>query len=549
MNPVEQTHIDVRNKVNHRYFNNGPLMFYSAETGLGKTTGFRKAIKELLWDTHWSEMPVLIMVPTRQDADQMYREMEKLEPGCAGVWTQAHDPSSSETDKRFTPLVQFTKAQAAEKKCLILTHNAGKAAEKWVGERHIVFVDEYPDPIDTVTYQAKDLIGARDSEAKAGPLGEVFAEAAKWCESQDATGVHPTGIPAWVDRVLAVTPITADGQRIKALAQSIKEGTTFQSRHYATTVTSYKFDLPFQDKSIIFSATAAYEGWAFGQDDTIEKDGPKVDYSNVEFHWKPWPLGVEKLHNRIMDNYQQREDFFSYLKSWIGEPGADTFIVCPKPFSSDVVRLFPDAMATNYGRDVGSNDYRDCTTVYLVSEFHKPNESHRAHILGHSGVAAVTEDNLKPVGNQNSPKMRQAKNDNYATHMKQMIARGSCRNVAPDGKAAKMVAHCMIDRDRFTRLLPELFPGAKLVYPEGHEPKVAGEKRSVVSRTLELLARTDDTIEFVSAIDLQAEGIKIKGSAKKDSIAESEAAFAGLGWVFELGTQGRYSIPSGFRRF
>lgn len=547
---LSSTHEAVWNTIEKRYWNNGKMMFFCAETGLGKTTGFRQAIKRL-WDTYWPDLPVLIMVPTRKDADTMWQAMEAIEEGCAGVWTQVHDPSDTTTSDGLIPSVQFTKHDAVKKKCLILTHNAGKAAEDWIGRRDMVFVDEYPNPVSQELFEPYHFIQARDAEAKAGPFGELFTEAAQWAETQRDKGLKPVEAPVWAVKLGKVYPVTEAGRRLKLLAEAIQEGRAFQTKTEACSWTSYKYDLPFQDRSIVFSATAMYEGWRFGDVEELKKDGPKVDYSNVTCHWKPWPVGVSRYHKQILSNREQRETFFDDLLSWIIWPDQTTLIVCPKPFESDIRHMFPEAMVTHYGCDVGSNQYRDCNRVFLVSEFHKPSEVYRSHYLGHSQVAKVTDECLKPISNTRGKVYQEVVSDSYAVHLKQMLARGTCRFVDEEGKAQKMEAYCMIDKERFGTLLPELFPGVELVYPKGHQPKSGFNKNERVpttSKLIQYLPTVDKEKDFVSAKDLEAAGIKIKGKPKKEAIARKEQTFEDIGWSFEQGTVGRYGHPSGFRR-
>ncbi len=52
-----------------------------------KTTGFQRAIPRLP-----NETSVLIMVPTKLDAEQMYQAVEDLCPGEVGVWMLSKRP-------------------------------------------------------------------------------------------------------------------------------------------------------------------------------------------------------------------------------------------------------------------------------------------------------------------------------------------------------------------------------------------------------------------------------------------------------------------------
>ncbi len=549
--PIIRTQVAVWGLVQYLTFNKGRLHFFDAEVGTGKTTGARLAIKKV-WEQFWSDTPVLVMVPTRADAERFYLEMETIEEGCAGVWTEAHDPESKVNDEHFQPTRHFTKSEAAEKKCLIVTHNAGKACESWVGRRDMVLVDEYPQPVYQDTYEVYQFVKARDDESKQGPYGEVFAKAANWAQVQDDKGLSPVTVPDWVYEVLSISPLTPEGQSIQKLAQAIVDGRAFQSRTSATSWNAFKYDLPFQDRTIIFSATAQYEGWQFGSDNEFIYDLlPKVDYSNVTFKFKPWSEGLTKSHKAIMNNKTNRERFFEEIRDWICFASDKTLVVCPKDFVSDIQAMFPSAKVTNYGRDVGSNEFRDCDEVYIVSEFHKPVDALRADYLGHSGVEVVTEQALDPIQNSQGSLMRKLKDANHCVHLKQMIARCNLRNISEDGKAGKATVHCMIDEDRFTRLLPMLFPKSVLTYPEGtSKPKYSGsrDKTMIVTKAIRYLNTVPEDQEFVGSPELKENGIWTKGSAKTKQIAIGETQFLSIGWAFRKGSGKGRGNPSGFFR-
>ena len=546
-NPIAITQAAVWGLVQYVTFNKGRLQFFNGDTGLGKTTGFRQAI-EKAWQHHWTDKPFLIMVPTRVDAENMYLEMEKIEEGCAGVWTDVHDPATTTTDDLFTPSKQFTKAEAAKKKCLIVTHNAGKVAEAWVGRRDIVFVDEDPQPVGQDTFERYHFTKAADDESRTGPHGSVYSEADDWAREQEEKGLSPVTVPPWVYKVLSLSPVSSAGAYIQRLAQGIKDGRAFQSRTRTTCWTVYRYDLPFQDRTIIFSATAHYEGFQFGSGNEFIRDLlPKVNYSNVEFKFRDWPEGLTKNHKQIITNKTNRDRFFAEIKDWIPFHSDRTLIICPKDFRSDIEIMFPSAKVTNYGRDVGSNEYRDCTDVYIVSEFHMPNDALRANYLGHSGSAMVTEEALEPIQNSQGSLMKTLKDANYSVHLKQMIARCNLRNIGKDGEAGKATVHCMINEGRFSRLLPALFPNSVLTYPERKPRAIAkGDNASIVTKAIRYLSSLPEDQEFVGSPELKENGIWVTGKERGKQIAKGEQQFMSVGWFFRKGNS--RTTPSGFHR-
>ncbi|NPD21740.1 DEAD/DEAH box helicase family protein [Alterinioella nitratireducens] len=541
-NVVAETQQKVFEKILMRMSVKGALQFFTAETGLGKTTGARLAMRRI-WDEVDPSAHFLVLVPTRKDADIFWQEMEKLAPGQSAVWTQYHDPVE-DVLADFKPSVRFTKFEAAKKKCLILTHNAGKAAEGWVGRRDAVLIDEYPQPVPSGVVHRWQFVKAEDEEQST-----PYAKAARWAEERDTLGLSPTGFPAWVYEVLETAPKSEAAKAIKRLAEHMAQGTAFQRRFGKASVWRwYTYDLPFEEKAVVFSATAHLEGWHFdpAQGGTIERDPVKVNYQNMTAKYVPWPNGVSHYHDKIQDDPDQREALVAYVAEKVGTWNSGTLVVCPKPLKKDIARRLKGAKITHWGCDVGSNEYRDCDTVWLVSLFHKPSDVLFLQYLGHARQYA-TDETLEPGQNTQSSTIRELKRLHHATHVKQMAARGSCRNVDGDGLADQMELNCIFpDRDLFTELLPELFRGVKLVYEQGSEPATKGKTRTVVVKIADYLQRTNK--DCVSAQDLKDADIKIKGTKPKAQIEERTDLWFSMGWSFERGRPGRYGKPTSFTR-
>ena len=541
-NVVAETQQKVFEKILMRMSIKGALQFFTAETGLGKTTGARLAMRRI-WDEVDPSAHFLVLVPTRKDADIFWHEMKKLAPGQSAVWTQSHDPTIGIHADGFTPSCQFTKAQAAKYPCLILTHNAGKAAEGWVGKRDVVLIDEYPQPVSNGVVKPCQFIAARDEEDTA-----PFLEASIWSESQEERGLQTVGVPSWVYGVVHSTPKSDAGKEIKKLAEHMLAGTAFQRNISHPVWYWYNYNLPFEEKAIVFSATAHLEGWHFdpAQGGFIGQEGVKVDYRNMVAKYYPWPAGVPTMHREIIRDPDHRESFVNYVADKIGFWDSRTLVVCPKDLEKDIARKLSSAKVTHWGCDVGSNEYRDCENVWLVSLFHQPNDVLYSKYLGHSKKAA-TEESLSAGENFRSTTNRQLKQLHHKTHVKQMAARGTCRNVDQTGIADHMVLNCIFpNRDEFTTWLPELFRGMELQFEVGSVPKTKSKNRSVVAKISDYLRETSS--DWVTASDLQCAEIKIKGSKPKVLIQAESERWASMGWVFESGKSGRYSQPSGFRR-
>lgn len=153
--PTLQVHSDIAEVVREKLTQSTAVAFYTADTGLGKSTGFVKAIKSVLWADPEDRKRVLTLVPTAKLADETYVNATKLlgKDASVGIWTTYHCPVhyNQPSFTQFAP--SMTKEEAAQHDCLIATHAASEYIEKWCGERDVVFFDEDPDLTnDTVVY-------------------------------------------------------------------------------------------------------------------------------------------------------------------------------------------------------------------------------------------------------------------------------------------------------------------------------------------------------------------------------------------------------------
>lgn len=409
---------------------------------------------------------------------------------------------------------------------------------KWVGKRDIVLIDEYPDPVDTDTVRPYLFFTARDEEDEQAP----FALAAKWADEQTADSIEPVDMPFWVDKVLATDPSTEPGRRIRLLATRIRAGTAFQRSDGKSLLwTGYDYDMPFTDKAIVFSATASMEGWHFHPSTpSISKDGPKVSYRNLTARHIPWPSGVDKYHKKIVADPKQIRLLQDHLRGTVFSAGPETLFISPKSLTLHIQSTFPEAQHTYWGVDIGSNEYRECTRVVLVSEFHAPRDALLGKYLGHAGLEA-TDDKLSAGDNYQSATNRQLRELHYRMYLKQMIARGSCREVDSDGVAAPMEVFCMIDPKRFNSTLSVLFPDCQL---EGIEDNWFMSKKdrqnSPVSRqVIQYLSQLPDDVSRLTAPELKEAGINIGRSDRKKQLLAANDDFAQIGWSFVPGSQGR----------
>ena len=471
---VLDVHEQVRQLVDFRIAKTGPLMFFTADTGLGKSTGFRKAIGTAVWDNGYNDHKILILVPNIKLADDCYVELNEMYQSRIGIWTSDHDMSNLAPQQN--PSARMTKEEAAKRDCLIICHASAKDVEKWVGDRDLVFYDEDPEITHATTITLADFALALQEE-KAQTEGKptfrstYLQEAKTWAESQSASqSLSEIEIPKWVNELAGFERMdSSEGARIRDLAVAITKGLAFMNSHTRTQWTHYKLDVPYEDRAIVFSATAQYVGYHLSDKiGNIDSSGLRVDYSECTFKHKPWPKGITLMQRDIISNESLRTRFFDKVKEWVEteEGGTDetTLFICPKAFKSDVEHMYPKAQYCTYGQGIGSNRFMNTTQVFVVGEFHKPLDTYRATFLSYSGVQAK-EEHMNKI-KSNSKALREVSKNHHYVNLKQMVSRSALRVVDDGAKATAVKVHCMMDEDRFIAGVPELFDKAVTIYSE-----------------------------------------------------------------------------------
>jgi hypothetical protein len=539
---MNDTQLKVLDKITKRLrTHDGRLWFFVADPGLGKTTGQRLAMEVILQYEPLARF--LVVVPTKEDADNYWLAMEEKLPGTSAVWSQDHDPSNKNPE--YPPSIRFTKEEAKTYPILIITHNAGKAGNRWMGHRDVALVDEYPQPVATLTLKRSDFEEAVEAEDHAKP----YADALLWAQSQQMFGLKQVPEEPWVADVIASgEPYSEKAKLVYEYALKVQQGTAFQrGKGEKNSVpmmswVAYSYSLPFEDRAIVFSATAHMEGWQYDpeQDGAIERDAHVVPYDRVTAYKHPWPKGVPPVHQQILENKHHQENFVNYVVSLVSGSSQRTAVVCPKGLRSYIEDalsgdVFQRVQVTNWGRDVGSNEYKDCTRVFLVSLPHQKSDVSFSKRLGHSKLLAE-DKNLKAGENTNSRTSTETKRAEYLTQIQQMGARGNCRNIDEDGRRGEMELHCVWfgkqGDELYSNYLHRLFPGIKRAKQTSVPSRRQGT--SVISRVMDYLQNTDQ--EEVTTADLKLEKIKIKGRTKQ--LLENQDVFESIGWMYVPAAQG-----------
>lgn len=137
--------------IEHQIANPGSILMIPAETGTGKTLGMICSVSQRALAC--AEFSAVIAVKTCADADAMYRQLDQMlsdagMSGHVGIWTSAHKVEPGRIDDKFLkdgPAITMTKEEAGDRRLLVVTHMTCKNRDAiWIGERHVVIVDEDP---------------------------------------------------------------------------------------------------------------------------------------------------------------------------------------------------------------------------------------------------------------------------------------------------------------------------------------------------------------------------------------------------------------------
>ena len=330
---------------------------------------------------------------------------------------------------------------------------------------------------------------------------------------------------------------------------------------------SYSFDIPDLSKAIIFSATAdlgvRISGDGFASSKLIKPE-VDLDYRNLNVQFLPWPVQVRSgkpglaipwYYNKIVRDRNHRNDFIDHVLNRLeadGALGPKSLVVCPMVIHSDMdERLSMYGVKTIYwGRDVGTNAYRDCDYVMLAGLHHKPDSAIIAEYLAYSGTGATPEA-LEPFDHLNRSTLKSAKFDSHCDSVKQMAARGMLRQLSIDedgkvfsGKMSLVIMHTHFDY--FKRIADRLYgkQGGRVAPTD----KVFRHPNSVnaVLKLLETKGMTEFMV-LLKEVRAQIPGVHQQMHQFGPGGA-AEARLHEIGWDFIPGKKGRGAAAKFMRR-
>ena len=544
--------------------------FFRSDTGTSKTQGFIKAVASIVEN---SNKRFAIAVPTSEDAEAVYTGLHGLIGNKVAVWTKKHQDG----------LFGFPKYKAKTKSQVFVgTHkyllDVKSDAKKFVGDRDCLIVDEVPNEMEMGVLKTTDFTAAVNVAVSlglcsVGLLRKMDQKARKALEELENNpqnnfssfqNVSIENLSKYHDELHETTNdivLKDTVQKVFDLLEASHQGRAFsrtqkvprKNKQGAELLHCFISDLNenFPTK-VIFSATLDLDGFQFSPSYVENvREGATVNYSNLSVQLVDWKQ--QKKHVKDIVSVSERREFAKkHLTDIIQrtEIGSQVLVVVPKLILSDMeiaISGIEDRIIhiTNYGRDVGSNKYKDCTEVILWHMLYKPTHTTVGEYLNYSEKLSSYLDNIN-FNNGITGKFRQLGTDQQYAVIKQMGSRGCVRFVKDDGTTHPMrlwISWKDLDAKRLKRVFPNCVIRSDLVEkPQGNKRV----RKDIVQRVSEYLLSLDDNLQEADWSHLKSTIPIIVNRTK--ILAERALEFELLGWAFVPAVSGRNGSPPRFIR-
>ena len=545
--------------------------FFRSDTGTGKTSGFVKAVAQ-------SDKRYAIAVPTMNDVDQIYSLLYEAIGDEVGYW---HSNSSE------------SKSEAREKRVFVGTHkfllNVNDQPSKYIGDRDVLIVDEVPSQGMTKSIRQSDILKAREYAESYLPAEykQAFCALDGWANERHTAAlerggnasidpVSPTQLDLLLDaeREIVRIPDEAAKTCIREVVEFVfaaSENRAFErvqrtSSGYSLNFVWYFLPAHNLKRVAIFSATCHLDGPQFSPDAINTHRGFIVDYSNLTVQKVAYPDVPKAMRQFLGQHFDMAIDhIWAMLETAAKLPEhREILVVLPKRLKDTIAYklglpseletfvtekyfpvLFEDFKQptkvhfTNWGRDVGSNEYRECRAVILWNNHHKPKHATLAELL-HYSEELVSSDGLQPYqqGRFKGTKAGRLEEDQLYAAIKQMGARGNCRNIDDNGLCGEMQIYIAWDQLDKKKLL-EVYPGATCIETATSNPVLRPKPKGVTKKALAVLEKIGDRDEVLASEVTRHS--RYYGAFRKE-----RHVFQSYGWDFVSGGRGRNGKQSKF---
>lgn len=391
----------------------------SAPTGSSKTTS-AIAYATSMYQADPARFTCAFVVEEIAHAERIYRELrQELPQEAVGVWSSFHDEKShraADIDKyhfipdltsvdqiRNKPIVVFTHKRWLSE----MEHEADYGVRRYHGKlRDVVFVDEQPAVIQILEKSPADILKVRDQVMAVDPshdwntvltkvvhtMDAVFASNGNELEAVGLTDELRSGnftddkaLAFWRDHY-GQADSTAFMESIKFL-QAYALGYCFLSRQGTRGFVAYLPQFKPESNLVILDATADLSGMYPLMGGSTYGGLPQIDYSNLSIHHIEAPKGFQRVNN-VIRNRTKSLAYADWIRSTVMDntKAGDRVLVVLHKGMVETQGLFkhspmaPESetfpgRSTNiiwWGQGIGSNQYKDCTEVFMFSEFYQP---------------------------------------------------------------------------------------------------------------------------------------------------------------------------------
>jgi hypothetical protein len=579
------------------------LRTVAAPTGGGKTTAaLAYAGAHVL-----SGGSVLFLGTTKQNCDEAYRVLELLLGTRVAIRTTDHDKQIldergeayiKETyyEGGYSPAAFFYRSTLRDYPALVATHEGYKKNAKELlslsdnSRRTLIQIDELPEMIEISVLTLEDLTRLNnickerlglDNEGCEPQITKAMGDTCRQLSEMEATfdrslEFHKFNLKHDFTSILAIKELRNNlglRKKISGLNESIEKKLTpitnliLQSQEhigyafarvepkytYGAKFVTYQSGWPLEPGMVLFDATADIDGYGeLSKARRIEK-APKANYSELKSYLLKGPRYLtETSPNKLLKDKVTREAMLRWMKRCVLEntrEGERILLISRKDVieSSHLQKLSWHGREINYchyGTGVGSNEWRDCTVVFIFGGYVKPK-----HITIAETLAILDE----PFHNSQDIQIRELLGDYKIIKLglarrwfKQLAMRGCARELDSNGVACSMRLYFTLEQSvNMIEAWAELFPNAP--YPEIinlDEPE-----ENIAIKKSRRTSTADDLIEYLLSVERtevtsseiqEATDIKLKEAWRRLENNESFiAALEQLGWTYVLPEKGR----------
>jgi hypothetical protein len=478
----------------------------SAPTGSSKTnsaTAFANAM--FSYDPSFT---CAFIVEEIRHAQEIHEELSLEIPAKElGIWTGFHDVKlhnpADIAKYGFTPTLTTLEAVSA-KRIVVYTHR------KWLSEiesgrdfgvrshggkpRDVVFIDEQPAVIQVMEKTPADILALRDMvvavdenngliEILGGVVDRMEAvyrsngseqEAINLIEFLDAYSNfnESDAYTFCTEHRISSSLLLLDGFRF---LKACSLGYCFLTRQSPRGFVAYLPTFSPEPNQVILDATADISGLYSLLGGMLAENIPTVDYCNLNINHIQAPIDFKSI-NTVMNTRSLAVRYEAWVRQVVMDNtkvGDKVLVVIhkamtdnhellphiPKDPSKDIF-LGRETNIITWGQGIGSNQYKDCTEVFMFSEFYKPRRSVVANTLGARHQRAEDSDISSMYGRLKGDFLS-VKEGDILRWTKQLASRGNVRNIDGNGACGIMNLYTTMDFDRLISNQQRLFPNAK----------------------------------------------------------------------------------------